>query len=95
MFVGGDDMLTIKRFLHLNAGIVVSFKKSIMNPDLNIKNEIVIKALKTLTSKQYLDKMGNWQHGWYFVTPEGRERLKKEVQLPNEKREEELLEIKI
>lgn len=94
MFVGSKDTYAIKRFLHLNKGIVIPFCKQGMHEKLNIDNYLVHKALKTLTSNEYLHKIGNWQHAWYFVTEEGDRKLREEVGLPNEGREEEQQEIK-
>lgn len=94
MFVSCKDTYAIKRFLHLNKGIVVPFTRQGCHPKLNINNYLVEKALKTLVSKEYLTKIGNWQHAWYFVTEEGDRKLREEVGLPNEGREEEQQEIK-
>lgn len=94
MFVASKDTYTVKRFLHLNKGIVVPFSTQGTNEKLNINNYMLHKALKTLESKEYVSKIGNWQHAWYFVTEEGDKKLREEVGLPNEGREEEQLEIK-
>jgi len=94
MFVSTKDMYTIKRFLHINKGVVAPFKKNTVNPIFGIENVYVLKALKTLVSTEYVMKIGNWQHGWYFVTEEGEKKLKEEVGLPDEKRQEEMAAIK-
>ena len=94
MFVGSADTYTVKRFLHLNKGIVVPFCKQGTNEKLGVNTYLLHKALKTLESKEYISKIGNWQHAWYFVTEEGDKKLRDEVGLPNEGREEEQQEIK-
>lgn len=94
MFVGCKETYAIKRFLHLNKGIVMPFSKLGVHEKLNINNYLIHKALRTLESKEYVEKIGNWQHAWYFVTEEGDRKLREEVALPNEGREEEKQEIK-
>lgn len=94
MFAGSKDMYAVKRFLNLNKGIVMPFSKQGTHEKLEISNYIVHKTLRTLMSKEYLYKIGNWQHAWYFVTEEGDRKLREEVGLPNEGRQEEQQEIK-
>ncbi len=94
MFVGTQNMYDIKRFLYKNKGMVIPFSKIGEHSVLKINNFLIHKALKTLHSKNYLEKIGNWQHAWYFLTEEGDKKLKEEVGLPNEKLEEEREEIK-
>ena len=94
MFVSSADTYAIKRFLHRNKGLVVPFCKVGAHPILNINNYMVQKAMRTLASKKYVEKVGNWQHAWYFVTEDGEKLLKEEVGLPNESRDEERQEIK-
>ncbi|KAI5168744.1 hypothetical protein PAEPH01_0382 [Pancytospora epiphaga] len=94
MFVGSKDMYTVKRFLLQNKGLVMPFSKQGVHDKLNIENVYVHKALRTLESKEYVSKVGNWQHAWYFVTEEGDRMLHDEVGLPNEGREKERQEIK-
>lgn len=83
------DTHSIKRFLFTNKGIVVPFSKQGVHPDLKIEMIVLAKCLKTLASKKYVEKIGNWQHAWYFVTEEGYKRLKEEVEMPDEEKKEE------
>ena len=94
MFVSSAVAYDVKRYLHRNKGIVVPFKPNDMNPVFSVTNYMVHKALRTLASKNYVEKIGNWQHAWYFVTEDGEKMLRTEVGLPNESREEERQEIK-
>lgn len=94
MHVLNRNAHAIKRFLHLNKGIVVPFSKLGVHQELKIEMILVHRYLKTLTSKNYLAKYGNWQHAWYFVTEEGDKKLREEVGLPSECRDAEALEIK-
>lgn len=94
MYVLNRDAYAIKRFLHVNKGIVVPFSKLGVHQALKIDMVLVHKYLKTLASKQYLMKIGNWQHAWYFVTEEGEKMLREQVGLPEEGMAEEQLEIK-
>lgn len=94
MYVLNRDAYAIKRFLHVNKGIVVPFSKIGVHQTLKIDMVLVHKYLKTLASKQYLTKIGNWQHAWYFVTEEGEKMLREQVGLPEEGLAEEQLEIK-
>ena len=94
MHILNRDAHSIKRFLHLNKGIVVPFNKLGVHSELKIEMLLVHKYLKTLTSRNYVTKYGNWQHAWYFVTEEGDKKLREEVGLPSECRDAEALEIK-
>jgi len=84
----------VKRFLFLNKGIVMPFSKLGVHPQLNMEMERVHKCLKTLKSQNYIEKLGNWQHAWFFVTEEGYKMLKEEVGRPNEEKKEESQDIK-
>lgn len=88
------DIHAIKRFLFQNKGIVVPFSKLGVHPVLKIEMMKVNKCLKTLASKKYVEKIGNWQHAWYFVTEDGYKNLKEEVEKPNEGSKEEFRDIK-
>lgn len=94
MYVLNRDAYAIKRFLHINKGIVVPFSKTGVHQTLKIDMVLVHKYLKTLVSKQYLMKIGNWQHAWLFLTEMGEKALKEQVGLPEEGLAEEQLEIK-
>lgn len=74
----------IKRFLFVNKGIVMPFSKLGVHQQLNMENERVYKCLKTLVSQKYVEKVGNWQHAWFFVTEDGYKRLREEVEKPND-----------
>ncbi|KAI4292866.1 hypothetical protein PAPHI01_2140 [Pancytospora philotis] len=89
MFVKFGEMHCLKRFLNVHKGIVMPFSKLGEHPELRVRNELVHKALKTLESKKYVTKIGNWQHAWYFVTEEGDRMLREEVSLPTEERQDE------
>ncbi|ELA42176.1 uncharacterized protein VICG_00819 [Vittaforma corneae ATCC 50505] len=78
------DTYAIKRFLFQNKGIVVPFSKLGVHPVLKIEMAKLNKCLKTLVSKKYVEKIGNWQHAWYFVTEDGQKKLKEEVEKPIE-----------
>lgn len=90
MLVLNRDAYAIKRFLFSNKGIVVPFSKLGVHPELKLEMTTVHTYLKTLASKNYLQKIGNWQHAWFFVTEEGFKKLKEEVEKPEEDRKEEL-----
>lgn len=94
MVVLNKEMYALKRFLHLNKGIVVPFSRRGTHETLQISNDTIHRALRDLSFKEYVTKIGNWQHAWYFVTEEGDKKLKEEVSLPNEGRAEEQQEIK-
>ncbi|ORD93973.1 hypothetical protein ECANGB1_1303 [Enterospora canceri] len=81
MFLRNSQMYAIKRFLYQNKGIVVPFGKQGMHPTLRMKNCVVHKGLRTLSSKAYLEKHAAWQHAWFLVTTEGYARLRDEVGL--------------
>lgn len=87
MFVKNREMFIVKRFLFQNKGICMPFNTLGEHKELGISNYLVTKALKTLTSKGYLEKTGVWQHAWYFVTVEGNKMLEAEVGLPEENME--------
>jgi predicted transcriptional regulator len=70
----------------MNKGMVVPFSKRGVNDSLGIENGVVHSALKTLLSKGYLTKIGNWQHAWYYVTEDGDMILREEVGLPEEQK---------
>lgn len=88
------EMYTLKRFLHTNKGIVMPFSTRGVHEKLEISNDILHRALKKLAFEKYVEKHGNWQHAWYFVTEDGDKKLKEEVGLPNEGLEEEQQAIK-
>ncbi|OQS53809.1 hypothetical protein EHP00_1631 [Ecytonucleospora hepatopenaei] len=79
VFVKNKEMYLIKKFLLENKGMVIGFSKLHTNDKVPLSNYIVHKALRTLTSKGYLEKHGAWQHAWYFVTEEGHSKLEEEV----------------
>lgn len=84
VFVKNREMYLVKRFLLENKGICINFNKLGANNVLDLSNYIIHKALKTLESKGYLEKYGAWQHAWYFVTPDGNNKLEEEVGNPDE-----------
>ncbi|KAM0679922.1 hypothetical protein GINT2_001863 [Glugoides intestinalis] len=84
MRVLNREQYAIKRFLFQNKGIVLPFSKLGVHPELKLELLVINSCIKTLVSANYLEKFGNWQHAWYFVTEEGYKRLKDEVEIPGE-----------
>lgn len=94
MKVTNAEVYAFKRFLYQNKGIVVPMSTRGDHPKLLIPY-IKIKAItKTFVSKGLLNKFGNWQHVWYFVSEEGEKHLKDTVELPERLCAQEQLEIK-
>lgn len=87
-------LFNIKRFLHLNKGLVLEFDKTKFHRGLGLSNEIIHSVLKTLSSLNYVKKYGNWRHAWYAVTEDGEKMLKEEVARPDDGQEAEDREIK-
>lgn len=94
MFVKTREMYAVKRFLLYRKGIVIPMEARGEHQELGIGHDVLRHALKQLCTKNYLTRLGNWQHLWFFVTKEGAQWLKNEVGLPEEGLKEEQLEIK-
>lgn len=94
MKVSNAEVYAFKRFLYKNKGIVVPMSTRGAHPKLQIPFLTIKTMLKTFVSKGILEKYGNWQHVWYFLTEEGEKLLKDTVELPEELFAQEQLEIK-
>lgn len=79
MHVLNKDMNKVKTFLLKNRGIVVPFSTRGVHAKLELDIYMLHKALKTLCSTGYCEKVGAWQHAWYFVTNEGMDKLMNEL----------------
>ncbi|KAG7089210.1 hypothetical protein E1B28_010912 [Marasmius oreades] len=85
MIIPKENRLRIYEYL-FKEGVMVA-KKDFNAPkheELDVPNLQVIKALQSLTSKNYVKTQFSWQWYYYTLTPEGIEYLREWLNLPAE-----------
>jgi len=85
MLIPKADRKKIHEYL-FREGVLVAKKdyNLAQHPQIETKNLYVIKALQSLTSKEYVKTRFSWQYYYYTLTPEGLDYLREWLHLPAE-----------
>ena len=87
MFVTKKDRLAVYSYL-FKEGVCVApkdFNDALQHQDIEgVSNLVVINLMKSLTSREYVRTVFNWQWYYYYLTNEGIEYLREYLHLPTE-----------
>lgn len=86
MKLSRQEIITMKRYFFTEGVALVEDKCTTLHPELNIREDEVMKLFISLVSRGIARKHFVWRHAYFFITDEGIDMLKNELALENNDR---------